>query len=96
MGWLGRQGKVSRDWAELAILRQARRIDPACEQIFMRMMTVAQGLIRIETRRGDVDGRKAPKTVVPEMALNLAVTDRTLAIKKNAKRIVFRENIHTT
>ena len=96
MGWLGRQGKVSRDWAELAILRQARRIDPACEQIFMRMMTVAQGLIRIETRRGDVDGQKAPKTVVPEMALNLAVTDRTLAAIKNAKRVVLRENIHTT
>ena len=45
MGWLVRQEKVSTGWAELALLRQARNIDPACEQIFMRMMTVAQGLI---------------------------------------------------
>ena len=45
MGWLGRQEKASTGWAELAVLRQARNLDPACEQIFMRMMTVAQGLI---------------------------------------------------
>lgn len=45
MGWLGRQGNGSTGWAELAVLRQARNIDPACEAILMRMMTVAQGLI---------------------------------------------------
>ena len=45
MGWLGRQDNGCTGWAELAVLRQARNIDPACEAILMRMMTVAQGLI---------------------------------------------------
>ncbi len=45
MGWLARQEKGSTGWAELAVLRQARNIDPACEPILMRMMSVAQSLI---------------------------------------------------
>ena len=48
----------------------------------------------IEIRRGDVDRLKMPKTIVPEMALNFAATDRTLAIIKNAKRIVLWQRVH--
>lgn len=49
----------------------------------------------IEIRRSDVDRLKMPKTIVPEMALNFAATDRTLAIIKNAKRIVLWQDVHT-
>ncbi len=43
--WLARQGALPPGWTELSILRQARSIDPACERVLMRMMTVAQALI---------------------------------------------------
>ena len=43
--WLARQGKTSGGWAALAVLREARRIDPACERILMRMMDLAESLI---------------------------------------------------
>jgi hypothetical protein len=45
LGWLARQTPKSGGWEELALLRRARKIDPACETILMRMISVAQGLI---------------------------------------------------
>ncbi len=61
----------------------------------MDMLSIQAIGCSIEIRRGDVDGLKVPKTIVPEMALNFAVTDRTLTIIKNAKRIILRRAIHT-
>jgi hypothetical protein len=45
LNWLARHSESAGGWAELSILRQARKIDPACEPVLMRMMAVAQGLI---------------------------------------------------
>jgi hypothetical protein len=42
----------------------------------------------IEIRRGDVNGSKVPETIMPKMALDFPVTDRTLTIIKDAKRIL--------
>ncbi len=45
LGFLRRQDATPDGWAELAVLRSARHIDPACERILLRMMAVAQKLI---------------------------------------------------
>ncbi|MGC8623911.1 MAG: hypothetical protein ACP5VQ_01435 [Phycisphaerae bacterium] len=45
LGWLGRRHRQSDGWEALAILRQARKIDPACERILMQMMALAESLI---------------------------------------------------
>lgn len=42
--WLARQGQQSGGWAAFAVLREARRIDPACERILMRMMNLLESL----------------------------------------------------
>ncbi len=45
LGYLARRHQQRRDgWAELAVLRQARKIDPACERILMQMITLAESL----------------------------------------------------
>ena len=61
----------------------------------MDMLSIQAIGCSIEIQRGDVDGLKVPKTIVPEMALNFAVTDRTLTVIKNAQRIVLWQGIHT-
>ena len=45
LNWLAQHSESAGGWAELSILRQARKIDPACERVLMRMMTVARSLI---------------------------------------------------
>ena len=49
----------------------------------------------IEIRRGDVNGLEAAKIIVPQMALDFAVTNRTLAVIENAKWIMLWCCLHT-